>query len=87
MSDLDPISLEQLDENAALRERVDTKYVIDRDRLVNTLDRLSGSYRVLEIDSRRSFDYESVYFDTSELNCFRDHIEGRRPRFKARSRY
>jgi hypothetical protein len=86
VSGLDPISLERLDESAALRERVDTKYVIDRGRLAEAADRLSGSYHVLEIDARRSFDYESVYFDTPDLRCFHDHIESRRPRFKARSR-
>jgi VTC domain len=84
---LDPVSLEELDERAALRERVDTKYVADRGRVADTVGRLSGAYRVLEIDSRRSFDYESVYFDTPDLRCFREHVEDRVPRFKARSRY
>jgi VTC domain len=42
---------------------------------------------VLEIDDRRAFGYESVYFDTPDLRCFSDHVEGRLPRFKARTRY
>jgi VTC domain-containing protein len=28
-----------------------------------------------------------VYFDTSDLRCFSDHVDGRVPRFKARTRY
>lgn len=84
--DLGPISLEQLDERAALRERVDTKYVVERDPLAATVDSLAEQFMVLEIDGRRSFDYESVYFDTPDLHCFCDHVEEARPRFKARSR-
>jgi hypothetical protein len=41
---------------------------------------------VLEIDGRREFGYQSVYFDTPELRCFHDHVDDRRPRFKARTR-
>jgi hypothetical protein len=33
------------------------------------------------------FGYENVYFDTPDLRCFHDHVEGARPRFKARTRY
>lgn len=59
---LDPISLDQLDERAALRERVDTKYVVSRPRLVTIVDHLRSASLVQEIDRHRSFDYESVYF-------------------------
>jgi hypothetical protein len=83
---LEPISLEQLDERSALRERVDTKYVVALDRLPELIDALRGDHVVLEIDGHRRFRYESVYFDTPGLRCFHDHVEGRRPRFKARSR-
>jgi hypothetical protein len=41
---------------------------------------------VLEIDGRREFAYDTVYFDTEDLRCFRDHNEDVRPRFKARRR-
>ena len=82
----DPISLEELDERAALRRRVDTKYVIPRDRLAGLADRMRDRYLVLEIDGRREFDYESVYFDTADLRCFRDHVDDVRPRFKTRTR-
>ena len=85
--ELDPISLEQLDEQASLRRRVDSKYVV-RDEVAGAAMRsLAGGYRGLEIDGRRCFTYESVYFDTPDLRCFRDHVDGARPRFKVRSRY
>jgi hypothetical protein len=83
----DPISLEQLDEQAKLRRRVDSKYVVPDDRVATAVRSLADGYRALEIDGERRFSYESVYFDTPDLRCFRDHVEGVRPRFKVRSRY
>ena len=86
VSALAPVTLEALDERSALRRRVDTKYVIERQELEPLLGSLREDYEALEIDGERVFSYDSVYFDTPELRCFYDHLEGRRPRFKARSR-
>jgi hypothetical protein len=86
VAELAPVSLEALDERSALRRRVDTKYVVPVERLSELLDRMARSYEVLEIDGHRRFNYESVYFDTPGLRCFHDHVSGRRPRFKARTR-
>jgi hypothetical protein len=86
LAELEPISLEQLDEQAKLRRRVDAKYVVPAEVAASAVRGLERSYRALEIDGRRRFTYESVYFDTPNLRCFRDHVEGVRPRFKVRSR-
>ena len=83
---LNPISLAALDERAALLQRVDVKYVVDRDVLVQLIERLAGDHDVLEIDGRRAFAYDTVYFDTDDLRCFRDHSADVKPRFKARTR-
>ena len=83
---LDPISLHVLDERAALLQRVDVKYIVDRDVLTTLIERLAGDHDVLEIDGRRQFAYDTVYFDTEELRCFRDHGADVKPRFKARTR-
>jgi hypothetical protein len=87
VGELEPISLEQLDEQAKLRRRLDSKYVVPDRVGADTVRSLASAYRALEIDSRRRFTYESVYFDTPELRSFRDHVEGARPRYKIRSRY
>jgi hypothetical protein len=47
---------------------------------------LSSTFRVLNIDGQRTFDYESVYFDTPDLLTYRAHLQRRRRRFKARTR-
>jgi VTC domain len=82
----EPISLEELDERAALQRRVDNKYVVPADRVADALDTLRDDHRALDIDGRRSFAYESTYFDTPGLTCFRAHVDGRSPRFKVRTR-
>ena len=55
-------------------------------QLAQLFERLAGDHDVLEIDGRRVFAYDTVYVDTEDLRCFRDHIEDVRPRFKARTR-
>ncbi len=82
----EPISLSELNELAALQTRVDRKYIVDRSLLDAFLDSLSPDARVLDIDGRRSFGYESVYFDTPELTLYRAAAHRRRHRFKVRSR-
>ena len=86
LSALEPATLEEMDRRSALRHRVDTKYVVPRESLPELIQVVDG-YNVLQIDGRREFTYESVYFDTPDLRCFSDHVEGVEPRFKARTRY
>src|SRR5581483_3221962 len=83
---LEPVTLEELDERAALLRRVDNKYAVERDAFDRLLERLRDDHQVLEIDGRREFGYCSTYFDTAELRCFVDHVTDRQPRFKARTR-
>jgi hypothetical protein len=86
VSPLAGISLSELDRRAALQRRTDTKYVVTWDQLRALTGDLAADHQVLEIDGRRSFTYESVYFDTPDLDSFRAHVEDRVPRFKVRSR-
>jgi hypothetical protein len=82
----EPVSLEELDERAALLKRVDHKYALQREQFAQLLERLRSDHQVLEIDGQRMFEYRSTYFDTPDLRCFTDHVEDRRPRFKVRTR-
>lgn len=83
---LAPIGLDALVERAALLTRVDRKYllpVVDADDLVAGL---AGTARVLDIDGRRSFGYASQYVDTDDLASYHLAAQGRRRRYKVRSR-
>ncbi|MDX1690932.1 MAG: polyphosphate polymerase domain-containing protein [Acidimicrobiia bacterium] len=82
-----PVDLAELDVTAALRTRKDRKYLVPLgrlDRIVEGFD--PGAVRVLEIEGRRDFGYESIYFDTPDLACFRATAYRRRRRFKVRTR-
>ncbi len=80
------ISLDQINDAAALQTRVDRKYLLGAVQLSALLAPLDGRLAALEIDEQRSFGYESVYFDTPDLESFRSTAYKRRKRFKVRTR-
>lgn len=81
-----PITLDELNAAAALDRRIDTKYIVDAELLHAAAEQLDATHRALEIAGRRSFAYRSVYFDSASLATYRGHVQGRRNRFKVRSR-
>jgi hypothetical protein len=83
---LTPIGLDALILQAGLQTRVDRKYLVPSEDIAKVLDELSGDLHALEIDGNRLFRYQSVYFDTVDYRCFRQHVQGRRRRFKIRTR-
>ena len=58
-----PISLEEL-ANYRLQNRIDTKYICNSNQIPLILERVSPYFNVQEIDNKRIFKYESLYFDT-----------------------
>jgi hypothetical protein len=71
---------------ADLARRVDHKYLLTLDRLHAIAGTLCASHRLLTVDGLAVFRYRSVYFDTPALTCYRAHQQGRRLRWKARTR-
>ena len=80
------VSLQEVEERAALQMRVDRKYIVDYETLERVFSKLGDDFRALEIDGERMQRYDSVYFDTPELTAYRAHLQGRRKRFKCRTR-
>lgn len=83
---LPSVGLDELTSHAALQTRVDRKYVLTLPAASALLEGLADQARVLEIDGRRTFGYESVYFDTDDLACYLLAARRRPGRFKVRSR-
>lgn len=83
---LPAISLSDLDQVAALQRRVDRKYILSSSDLAAMVGDLSSRLAALDIDGRRAFAYESVYFDTLDLESYRSSALRRRKRFKVRTR-
>ena len=80
-----PVSLDEVMEVAGLQTRQEKKYLLTPEQFVE-LSRQIADLRVLQIDGKRLFSYESVYFDSPDLALFRAHRQGRRQRYKVRTR-
>jgi hypothetical protein len=87
VAELDAVSLPELVAHAGLQTRVDTKFIVYPSVLTALVRHLGDEVRVLEIDGLRQFRYASTYFDTEQWRTYRDHVQGRRLRFKARTRH
>lgn len=72
--------------SADLQQRYDAKYVLPADIVAELLSQLDTRWRVLEVDGKRSTAYSSRYLDDDDFGLFRDHIKGRRLRYKVRTR-
>jgi hypothetical protein len=81
-----PVTLEQLNDRAAMLERLDNKYIIPADRFRPALQAFADHFDVLEIGGKRAFQYVTRYFDDGELRAYHDHHQGRRKRCKVRIR-
>ncbi len=81
-----PISLAEVNQEAALQRRVDKKFLLTSSQLATLLAALDDDFAVMDIADRRIFGYSSTYFDTPDLDQFRAHRQGRRRRFKVRTR-
>jgi hypothetical protein len=82
---LPPISLAELQLEAAFLTRRDRKYVVAEDRLPELIEGLEAGTRALEIDGQRSFGYATRYFDDAHTAYLRA-LRKRSNRFKVRTR-
>jgi hypothetical protein len=80
------MSLEEVTSAAALQTRVDRKYLMPVGVFELLVECLGQRMAVLEIQGRRLFSYESVYFDTPQLAAYHQHAHQRRRRVKVRTR-
>jgi hypothetical protein len=80
-----PITLSEMSEKM-LMSRVDTKYVFPESQLSFFLEELKADYRVLDVKGFRVSRYESLYFDTENMELFHKHQRGRSNRHKIRYR-
>lgn len=80
------ISLDEVDSAAALQRRVDRTYLVTAGQFHRLSVEMGRRFHALDIDRKRVMRYESVYFDSDDLELFRAHRQGRRRRFKVRVR-
>ena len=83
--DFCPISLEEM--NAVkLMNRMDTKYLTTRDALPKILSHLKEYYFVQKIEDKTVSHYQTLYYDTLNLQMYLDHHNKKLTRQKLRTR-
>lgn len=85
LNSFNSIGLDEMDE-VTLMNRMETKYVFSATRLPAMLDLLSSKYLILEIDSKRNFQYNTVYLDTPDYLFYNQQMRGKLNRYKVRYR-
>lgn len=87
--DLSPfhaVGLDELNKRAALLDRMENKYIVAVPALRPILGDLAQHFDALAIDGTAVFHYETIYFDSDDRVSYRDHAQGKRRRFKIRTR-
>ncbi|MBN2699327.1 MAG: polyphosphate polymerase domain-containing protein [Bacteroidales bacterium] len=79
------IDLESI-EKASLMRRRDSKYVYPVTRIPEILARLTDHYYILEIEHLRSHPYNTLYYDTRDMEMYHMHHRGLSFRQKIRFR-
>lgn len=82
-----PMGLDEVVDTAALQTRVDRKYLVPLPVLAQLLDGLAGEWAVLTMARRQVFDYVTIYHDTPDHRFHADHVQGKRHRYKVRTRH
>jgi hypothetical protein len=85
LNSFEAIGLDEM-ESVSLMNRLETKYVFSARKLPYMLDYLSGSYKVLEIDNKRTFPYHTTYLDTPDYLFYTQQVRGKLNRHKIRYR-
>jgi hypothetical protein len=86
VGELPAVDLATLEADAELAVRTDRKHLLGWEEVARLLQLLTPTHAALEIGGRRAFAYDTTYFDTDDLHCFRAHVQGRRRRYKCRTR-
>ncbi len=81
-----PVALATVRAATDLQDREERKYLVPATTFAALAAQLLPTHAVLEIDGRRAFAYRTTYLDTHGLLTYREHIQGRRRRFKCRVR-
>ncbi len=80
------ISLADLEE-LNLLNRFDTKFLVNKDNVLEILQYFLPDFKILEINSKRFFSYHNIYFDTKDNHFFNQHHNGKLDRYKIRCRH
>ena len=73
--------------NSKLMDRIDSKFLLPANTLMQVLKTCSSHYSVLKINNINVFQYDNVYFDTINLDFYNNHHNRKLNRHKVRHRH
>jgi hypothetical protein len=73
--------------NSSLMNRIDSKFLLPVDSLIQVLNACKSYYSLLKIDGVSVFQYDNIYFDTTQLNFYNHHHNRKLNRYKVRHRH
>jgi hypothetical protein len=85
LANYNSVGLKEID-SVKLMNRVDTKFVFAKTKLLGVLQELMKDYYVLEINNKRVSGYKTMYYDSEDFICYYMHQHGRVNRYKFRTR-
>lgn len=85
LQQFETVSLDDM-KKVRLMNRIDTKFVTTRDRLLSLLAMAGEQYFVQEIGGELDMPYRTLYFDTPGRTMYVEHLRGRLSRQKIRMR-
>ena len=71
---------------SSLMDRVDSKFLLPTEQLLQVLNSCINYYSVLEIEDKSIFHYRNIYFDNNELKFYNQHHNRKLNRNKVRHR-
>ncbi|MCA9883730.1 MAG: polyphosphate polymerase domain-containing protein [Anaerolineae bacterium] len=81
-----PIYLAELNGDAALLNRIDTKYLFPLSALHTVLEQIQDHYQILDINDVRLNQYHTVYYDEPGFTFYNQHHNEHSHRYKVRER-
>jgi hypothetical protein len=81
----EPITLKEMD-SVKLMNRTDTKFIFNMSQFDDIMREIKDHYRVLEVEGKRLSRYETLYYDTQDLELYKKHHVGKLNRYKIRHR-
>lgn len=72
--------------HATLQNRKESKYLLTTHQALDLLKHLPETYHIFEVDGKQVQTYKTTYFDSPEFQLYLAHHNGRKPRYKVRTR-
>ncbi len=85
INQFDTVTLEDM-KGIRLMNRIDTKYLVNIERIKNVLIDSAQDYCVQEVNGERNILYHTVCYDTEDFKMYLAHQDGRKTREKIRLR-